>query len=136
MPSLRDKFGGFTVLALVCLALSGCDSDGIATYPVSGSVTFDGQPVAAGEIIFRAADGTQASYAAKIHDGRYELDSTAGAKRVEITAHRSVETPPSPSGEGTINHQMYIPARYNEQSELTAEVSAQGANDFEFALTP
>jgi hypothetical protein len=126
-----------TALAACALSLAcGCGPAGIVTHPVSGSVTFDGQPVAEGEIIFRVPDSAQGSYAAKIHDGRYELESTAGAKRVEITAYRTVETAAAPSGEGAQNRQMYLPAKYNEQSQLRAEVTAAGPNTFDFALTP
>lgn len=124
----------FILAALLCF--TGCGHDGPVTYPVSGQVTFDGQPVAEGEIVFRAAGGAEASWGAKIKDGAYAFESTAGAKRVEITAHRKIDVPPSPSGEGGVNYQMYLPEKYNAATELTAEVTADGANAFDFALTP
>ena len=123
-------------VALLLAMLVGCQDDGPATYPVAGSVTFAGQPVADGEIIFRAADGAQGSWAAKITAGEYSLKSTAGAKRVEISARRQIETAPAASGEGSINFQMYIPAKYNEKSQLTAAVTPAGPNTFDFALEP
>ena len=120
---------------LCCLAaVAGCGTGGPKTVPVSGSVTFAGQPVADGEIAFRSADGAKASWAGPIVAGRYAIKSTVGPKRVEIIAVRPKPgAQPKASGEGVIN-EMYIPARYNLESELTADVTAAGPNDFDFKL--
>ena len=99
-------------------------------------MTFDGQPVEEGEIIFRAADGTQGSWEEKISSGAYSLRTTPGQKRVEITARRKVETPAAASGEPAISFQMYIPEEYNEDSKLTANVTPEGPNQFDFLLEP
>jgi hypothetical protein len=129
---------GWTAFAaplLCCLAaLSGCGPGGPKTVPVSGSVTFAGQPVADGEIAFRSADGATASWAGRIVAGRYAIRSTVGPKRVEIIAVRPKPgAKPKASGEGVIN-EMYIPDRYNLESELRAEVTAAGPNEFNFTL--
>jgi len=120
---------------LCCLAaLAGCGPGGPRTVPVSGSVTFAGQPVADGEIAFRSADGVTASWAGPIVAGRYALNSTVGPKRVEIIAVRPKRgAKPKASGEGVIN-EMYIPDRYNLESELAAEVTESGPNEFDFRL--
>ncbi len=126
-----------SVLAIAgLLLLAGCTPAGPKTYTASGEVTFDGQPVEAGEIIFRAADGASGSWEGKIVGGRYSLETTSGAKRVEITARRKVEAPAAASGEPAISFQMYIPEQYNEQSKLTADVTPAGPNEFNFSLTP
>ena len=129
---------GWTAFAaplLCCLAaLSGCGPGGPKTVPVSGSVTFAGQPVADGEIAFRSADGATASWAGRIVAGRYAIRSTVGPKRVEIIAVRPKPgAKPKASGEGVIN-EMYIPDRYNLESELRAEVTTAGPNEFDFTL--
>jgi hypothetical protein len=129
---------GWTAFAaplLCCLAaLSGCGPGGPKTVPVSGSVTFAGQPVADGEIAFRSADGATASWAGRIVAGRYAIRSTVGPKRVEIIAVRPKPgAKPKASGEGVIN-EMYIPDRYNLESELRAEVTTTGPNEFDFTL--
>jgi len=129
---------GWTAFAaplLCCLAaLSGCGPGGPKTVPVSGSVTFAGQPVADGEIAFRSADGATASWAGRIVAGRYAIRSTVGPKRVEIIAVRPKPgAKPKASGEGVIN-EMYIPDRYNLESELRAEVTAAGPNALHFTL--
>jgi hypothetical protein len=128
----------FTILLLWIglFVAAGCRPRGPATYPVSGDVTFDGQPIAQGEILFRAADGASGSWAGKITAGKYSLQSTAGEKRVEITATRQVETVAAPTGEAPLSVQMYIPEKYNTKSELKASVTAQGPNKFDYSLTP
>jgi len=125
--------------AAVCLGalFAGCGPSGPTTYKVSGEVTFDGKPVGEGQIVFRAAEGSASSWAGEIKDGRYAFDATAGKKRVEITATRQVQTAQdSPSGQGAFTFESYIPPKYNSQSELTAEVTPEGPNEFNFPLEP
>ena len=56
---------------------------------------------------------------------------TEGPKRVEITATRES---PTPAADGLPNYVSYIPAAYNSQSTLTAEVKPGGDNTFTFDL--
>ena len=125
----------FLIVASVGLFI-GCGPSGPETYTASGEVTFDGEPVTEGEIIFRAADGASGSWEARIENGSYKLETTPGAKRVEITARRKVEgTATADSGEPALSFQAYIPDKYNKKSELTANVTADGTNEFDFPLT-
>jgi hypothetical protein len=121
--------------ACLIMVLAGCGSGGPRTVSVTGSVTSaGGVPVAEGEIVFRAAEGAMASWAGPIAAGRYAVRATVGPKRVEIIAVRPTSgAQPQASGEGVPN-EMYIPARYNLQSELTAEITAAGPNVFDFQL--
>lgn len=113
----------------------GCGHSGPVTHTVTGTVTFDGQPVEEGEIIFRAADGGSGSWETRIVAGSYRLEVTPGAKRVEITARRKIEGGPvAESGEPAISYTAYIPEAYNEKSKLTASVTADGSNQFDFTL--
>ncbi|MAX39094.1 hypothetical protein [Gimesia sp.] len=127
---------------LVCLTvfLVGCGgaSDAPVTYPVSGNVTLDREPLPAGDIIFRDAAGQAASAAGKIENGAYSFRATAGQKSVVITATKEIpgktvvggapDEPPMPAVE------QYLPAEYNEQTTLKADVSDSGANEFNFEL--
>ncbi|NQT39264.1 MAG: hypothetical protein HQ581_17330 [Planctomycetes bacterium] len=125
--------------AAVCFALLlfGCGPGGPTTYEVTGTVTLDGEPIADAQIVFRAVDGSEGSWAAKVTDGEYTVQSTPGKKRVEITATREIHMKvASDSGEGELNYEMYVPEKYNRQSELTREVTADGDNRFDFALEP
>ncbi len=104
--------------------------------PVTGTVSLDGQPIASGEVIFRAEDGKGPTHAGKIKDGTFSFSSSPGKKRVEITAMRPVPgrtenlnpgSPPSPVLE------QCIPEAYNSRSILTAEVK-KDARQFPFDL--
>ena len=129
----------FALLAsITAFSLTGCGSPpGLNLNSVSGNVTFDGEPVAEGRIQFRAVDGDQRAFGGEISNGKYTVETLPGKMTVEITASRIVpgkfdESNPDekvPMGE------MYIPARYNSQTELTAEVPAGGVKQLDFALT-
>lgn len=129
----RATFSLFACWSIVVLA--GCGSSGPGTVSVTGQVTFDGRPLRSGEIIFRA-EGSP-SHAGKILDGRYSLDSTAGPKRVEITAVGTPTTSAAAgSGEPEIEFDVQLPPRYHSRSELTATVTEHSPNEFDFDLTP
>lgn len=124
-----------TILVGAAMA-AGCGRSGPALVPVSGSVTFDGRAVESGEIVFRAADEAVASSAGTIRDGRYETRTPVGRKRVEIIAtRRAAPKAEKPGGSGeSPPAEMYVPDRYNSKSELTAEVTVAGPNQFDFDL--
>lgn len=115
---------GFLRRSLAFLSLSallfsaGCGG-GPSEYTVSGTVTFDGQPVDQGEIRFMPADGQGTPYAGPIAGGKFECRVSAGQKRVEINATRESATP---APDGLPNFESYIPAAYNSQSTLTATI--------------
>lgn len=113
------------------LVIAGCGGGGADDYPVQGSVTLDGQPVAEGQIYFFAANREGTPQICNIVDGKFEGRVTEGQKRVEITATRESSTP---APDGLPNYVSYIPAAYNTESTLTAEVKADGDNDFTFPL--
>ncbi len=119
-------------LALSALVLGGCGSSGPETYPVSGTVTWNGKPLPEGHIIFSPVDGAVAPDAGKILDGKFTFRAQAGQKRVKIEADREVG--PRDPVMGTIPRQAYIPDRYNTETVLTAEVTPTGKNEFIFDL--
>lgn len=129
-------------LILMCVTgiLVGCGgvSDAPVTYPVSGKVTLDGEPLAEGNIIFRDAADKAASAAGKIENGEFSFEAVAGKKVVVITATREIPgktvvggAPGEPSVPAI---EQYLPATYNEKTTLEADVSASGANEFSFEL--
>jgi hypothetical protein len=95
-------------------------------------VTWEGEPLPEGDIIFAPADGAGVPDAGKISAGRFAFRAAPGAKRVEIYAHREVG-PPDPVM-GQARRESYIPPRYNDQSILTAEVGPGGEDHFRFDL--
>lgn len=135
-------------LGLICsfvLFTCGCDSgdERAVTYIVSGEITLDGEPIPAGEVVFRSTSTTERSYAGPITDGRYSFASSPGVKRVEISVMEVVEgavgqpgTPGDPVGpENPAQvYQESVPPRYNANSTLTARVTPEGPNRFDFQL--
>lgn len=127
----------FTGLVGLLVVAAGCggSSNGLDTYPVSGTVTFDGTPIEKGRITFRDASANGRAFSAEIDNGSYELESEAGTMTVTIIASRIIpgkfgteEGTKDPAGE------MYIPKKYNDETTLKAEVTADGDNTFPFDL--
>lgn len=128
-----------SIAIVIPLLLSGCSSEpaGPEMFAVTGTVSFDGTPVEDGRIQFRKAEGDQKAFSTEIKAGAYKLETEAGTMQVEITASRPTgkfdtsnpDDPPQPIGE------MYIPAKYNTETTLTAEVKSSGENVIPFELT-
>ena len=125
--------------ACVIAALSGCGGDGREA--IEGTVTFDGQPLATGQISFLPMSGTKGPTAgAKLKDGAFNIAADGGTFtgkfRVEITAtrpsNRKVMDPES--GQMVNAPLQFIPPKYNTQSILTADVKSGEDNSFKFEL--
>ena len=144
------RLGLACVLGLwCCVSLCSCSGRG-SSQALEGTVTLDGQPLAAGGIDFIPLPGTQGPTAGgQIVEGSFHIvpkgNTMAGTFRVMINASRksgkqifdptaSAMDPEAMNGM-VDEYEQYIPARYNEQSELTAEVTADGQETFEFALS-
>ena len=108
---------------------------------VEGTVTLDGRPLEQGAIQFNPISGTTSPTAgAEVVNGKYAIAAAggplAGKFTVQITAVgqtgrkiRDLRT-----NEMVDEYGECLPARYNSQSELTATVSEEGPNRFDFAL--
>jgi hypothetical protein len=69
---LRPALPGLGLAAL--LLLSGCGDNHIKTFPVEGTITYNGKAVPGGSIMFQPKDNKDAPAAtANIKDGRYVL---------------------------------------------------------------
>ena len=74
--------------AVLALAAAGCGGNAAS---VSGTVTYDGQPVGDGMVTFLPADGKGAVAGGKITDGRYTVENlTPGPKVVQVVAVKAV----------------------------------------------
>ncbi|QDU07611.1 hypothetical protein [Gimesia aquarii] len=119
--------------AIVLLIFTGCGgtSDAPQQVKVEGTVTFDGEPLSTGSIVFDPSDGKGGSSAGGIENGKFQFDSQLGKKKVLISATR--ETGEKDQYDEPIT-ESYIPKQYNSETTLTAEVKPDGENKFEFAL--
>lgn len=109
------------VVALCCLA--GCSSSPREVL-VSGTVTYQNQPIESGEIIFADAAGSAPSAYARVTGGKYEIRTLPGAKQVRITATKET----GKILEGAMGAKVperidLLPAQYNSSTTLTCTVS-------------
>jgi hypothetical protein len=128
------------VSAICLLALIGC-SRSSGRQGIEGVVTLDGKPLETGSITFVPQPGTKGPTAGgTISQGRFAVSPAggtfAGTFRVEITAARKTgrKVADPRLGEMIDETEQAIPVEYNRDSHLTAEVTEQGSNRFEFAL--
>ncbi len=132
----------FTTLGLV---LVGCGSDSRGErFALTGTVTFDGQPLSRATIVFVSGEGSGSVKASgQVEDGVFSIDAGRGAligeARVEVYPELvELEEFEAARGEDFSNpteaKTIDIPTRYNTESELTAIVKADGNNDYGFHL--
>jgi len=143
--------------AVVLMLLAGCDDPtGLARrYPVSGTVTYNGVPLAQGNINFipTGASETDRAATAAIENGRYTLTTATendgafpGTYDVTITSTEADLTKVKENMKGGSGHQddvlkatrnakSLIPKKYGfpDQSGLKAEVTT-GSNRIDFPL--
>lgn len=140
---MKNATRQFWLLAssLVLILLSGCGGDGAPPrYPVSGKVTYQGQPVPEGIVNFiKVGGGPEA--ATLNADGLFDFKTIeglpAGDYLVFIIPPETQITPPTPDRPNAPAKQFpNIPKKYRlaASSELTATVAAKDENKFEFDM--
>src|SRR5262245_49885191 len=132
---MRDGVFLCAALVLACGGI-GC-SRGPAMGTVNGEVTFDGQPLKQGSVLFKPVDGQSQTGGSPITDGKFSAQVPVTKMRVEINApkvigkHRVYEGDPnSPITEDVVE---MLPTKYNAASELTLDVKA-GSQDVKYEL--
>lgn len=131
---------GNSLSVFALLSLCGCLGGSAEPLPdlgeVTGVVTLDGQPLENAQVIFEPKQigekgRGRASNATTGADGSYTLSFNADADGASLGSHKVMilKMPDDPSEPG----KQMLPAKYNEKTELTAEVKA-GANSINFDL--
>jgi hypothetical protein len=129
----------FLLWAALLLVLSGCGHNG--RMGVEGAVTLDGRPLPQGSIQFTPLPGSAGPTAgAEIVGGKFAIQPSggpfAGKFRVEITATKSTgrKVLDIRSNAMIDEYAQYLPARYNSESRLEAEVKSSGPNRLDYVL--
>jgi hypothetical protein len=141
---VQSVFLTAAVAVLGIMTASGCGKSGyteLGLVDVSGSVTLDGKPLPNAKIAFEGEDKRSAMGTTNA-SGQYTLmydsqtrGTTPGAKIVRITTVEAGEG--GGAAEGATAAKETVPARYNSQSELKADVSASNKTfNFELKSTP
>lgn len=149
--------GGEWLLVFALVLFVGCAEskpDRPKTYPVSGTVTYKGEPVAGANLNFRLADGKSFAMARTDASGKYELmtfeagdGALPGEYKVGITQYETTATTgpgmddaaygsPEEEAGDAVPPKNLLPQKYAnpEASELTASVT-EGPNTVNFELT-
>lgn len=130
----------FLILFLVVL---GCGRSGPETYPVTGTVSYQGKPLPLGIVMFVPKQGPSSKPAAIDEQGHYRLDATAGEHRVAVVAMPPrTGGRPDPTIEGGYDYtgvpeaKSLIPKKYNHPgtSEIQVVVKAQAMNTIDIVL--
>jgi len=119
------------LVAPVLLLLAGCGHSGPATFPVTGTVTYQGKPLPLGTVMFVAEDGPPSQPAPIDAHGVYRLEAVAGKHAVQVIAVPPRPGRPDPSADGGIDYtgspevESLIPAKYNRYHTSGIEVVVQ-----------
>ncbi|MCC9604752.1 carboxypeptidase-like regulatory domain-containing protein [Blastopirellula sp. JC732] len=125
------------LVASPLVGLTACfPSSGPALGNVTGTVTLDGKPLPNAMISFYPTSGLRSAHGTTDGEGKYLLRFTGmkdgalvGEHRVKIEVGvQTGEAPAAPAGK-----LPKLPAKYNAESELTAEVE-RGSNTIDFDL--
>ena len=133
------RFAVGVVLCAAFLLSAGCGGSGPPLGKVTGQVTLDGQPLDRALVQFAPDAGGRGSFATTDEEGRYELIFTADSKGAVVGKHTVTITTASEeeynedTDETTPAREEILPARYHENTELTADVKS-GGNTIDFPL--
>ena len=153
--TMRKNLLLFIVISL-SVSLTGCGGGTIRTVNVTGTVTFNGEPLSGAQVNFSPTtsdEGARPAFGLTDADGKYRLSVIGGAVNAgttpgeyQVSISRMVGTGiiaepdggPTTSGPSVFvpPPQSLIPIRYGDPttSELTATVEARGNNVFNFDL--
>ena len=123
-------------LCLLCVILSIAGCGGNPNSSVSGTIVWNGEPVAEGRITFAPVDGQTAQAEAVITDGKYSVEVPKGEKIVQIYAFEVVGVRDI-KDKGKVVSQIrdlkqILPENLNMNSELRFTVK-KGKETYDFA---
>jgi hypothetical protein len=134
--------------AFVCVGFAlatGCESttEG-GRREVTGSVTFNGQPVEEGQIVFEPEAPGARMATGQIKGGKYHIEPkfgpSDGSYLVRIDGYRKKKVGnmlPNPNARGSdtdVVSEQYLPAEYNTRTTLRIDIAADGENVHDFEL--
>lgn len=124
----------FALLALASVALAGCSNEP-PQFEISGAVTYQGQPIADGQLVFEDETPAQGKWSAPIKDGRYKLKATAGAKLVRLSASKETGRILEGGMGAKVPERIDIlPPQFNTQSKEKRTVEAKQPQTIDFNL--
>lgn len=123
--------------ALLTGMTSGCFSNsGPVLADVTGNVTFNGKPLPDAMVSFYPNTGERSAHGMTDAAGNYRLQFTGMKEGALVGEHQVKIEVGIPAGEGPAipaSKLPKLPAKYNQETELTAEVN-RGSNTIDFDL--
>lgn len=141
MLAVENRVVQWMLAGLLCAAFVGAwgcggQGDRPPLGRVTGAVTLDGQPLVGAQVTFAPETG-RPSIGRTDSTGRYELFYVLATKGAKVGKHRVfIGWPPADDDAEPVAKDAprpTLPARYGQQSTLTADVRS-GSNSFDFAL--
>ena len=144
--TLSDRWGA--VSARVCLAaIVGCggSDDPYSRVPISGTVKLDRQPLDKGYFIFEPKSGEPTQSGGMIQNGIFDVPRDKGpvpgiysvaifSGADDPAAKAPAATAAGSAAAGSLRGER-VPRKFNIETILVREVTAEGENRFDFDLT-
>lgn len=126
---------GFEICTLILVGcVLGCGGGGPKmppTFPVSGTVSLDGKPLAEGSIVFDSTDGKTTASSGGIKDGKFEFRSTAGEKIVRINSPKVTDAKDEYGSQISVE---LVGQEFHRKSTLKATVKEGDNKDLKFEV--
>lgn len=120
------------LLALSVLAV-GCGPGGPEVASVTGTVTLDGKPLKNATVTFQPTSG-RPSFGTTDEQGQYEMGYSLERSGVMLGKNTVYIRTRMENESGQVIQKEFLPPKYHDRSELTAEVENK-ANVIDFDLT-
>ena len=108
---------------------------------MEGTVTYQGKPLEQGHITFLTTTGPPGPVCgAVIRNGSFDIPTeqglAPGVYRVQVSSRGGIapQTPEEIAAGVSPSALELLPAKYNDESTLTAEITPDGANELDFSL--
>jgi len=146
VPIRRNIFVSCCLLLILAFSI-GCSSDKVELGQVTGTVLMDETPVAGARVVFTPEEGRR-SVGVTNASGIYKLEFSEDAPGAVLGTHsvsiewtgedpeedEMAEATDDDPGSGSDGQEVFIPAKYNVRTTLTALVES-GDNVHDFSLT-
>ena len=139
-----DRWTIWILILALCVSGCGRGKDRYARVPISGTVKLDSQPLMKGYLIFEPKSGQPTQSGGMINNGSFNVPIQAGPVPGKYSvAIFSGADDPMGSAAGTPEGEMAakkargerVPRKFNIDTTLVREVTADGDNIFDFDLS-
>lgn len=135
---LSSRAVSFSAIGLATLSflVSGCGPAAPPTAEVTGTVTYNGNPVANASVTFYPASGRPATGATDA-SGKFTLAATPGAQKVAVIPIEEFDPDAIAGDPDAVETPPPFPVKYQsmDDSGLTADAKEGQINDVTFELT-